>query len=229
MNHLQNIARIKSVANALAHLNEKVVFVGGATISLYAVKPALDVRPTDDIDVIVEILNYSERIALEEKLRAYGFANDIESGVICRYKVAGIIVDIMPTNDPSIGFSNRWYPHGFTTAISHRIDERTEINILTPPHFIATKLEAYKGRGEKNGITSHDFEDIVFLLEHRDTIWEEMSHADDQLKKYLLDEFRQLLDNPYLFDWIDAHVERNSPPATYSIMDEIKKFIAGNR
>jgi hypothetical protein len=58
MSHHVNIVRIKVVANALDTLKEKVVFVGGATISLYPDKPVLEVRPTDDVDVIIEILNY---------------------------------------------------------------------------------------------------------------------------------------------------------------------------
>ena len=57
MSHHTNIVRIKAVANALNELKEKVVFVGGATISLYPDSPVLEVRPTDDIDVIIEILN----------------------------------------------------------------------------------------------------------------------------------------------------------------------------
>jgi hypothetical protein len=46
MSHHVNIVRIKVVANALDTLKEKVVFVGGATISLYPDKPVLEVRPT---------------------------------------------------------------------------------------------------------------------------------------------------------------------------------------
>jgi hypothetical protein len=33
-----------------------------------------------------------------------GFTNDIDSGIVCRYKIRGIVVDVMPTDDPSIGF-----------------------------------------------------------------------------------------------------------------------------
>lgn len=66
MSHHVNIVRIKAVANALDTLKEKVVFVGGATISLYPDKPVLEVRPTDDVDVIIEILNYKNRVELEE-------------------------------------------------------------------------------------------------------------------------------------------------------------------
>ncbi|HET6244833.1 MAG: hypothetical protein H0V01_04550 [Bacteroidetes bacterium] len=84
----------------------------------------LEVRPTDDVDVIIEILNYQDRIDLEDKLRDIGFSHDIESGVVCRYRIQGITVDLMPTNDPSIGFRKIWYPEGFNRAVTHTINER---------------------------------------------------------------------------------------------------------
>ncbi len=224
MNHHKNIVRIKAVAKVLDDLKEKVVFVGGATISLYPDRPILEVRPTDDIDVIIEIWNYADRAVLEEKLRSIGFTHDIESGVICRYRIHGIIVDVMPTNDPSIGFTNIWYPEGFEQAVDHRIDDMCIVKILSAPYFIATKFEAHKGRGQDDGRTSQDFEDIVYVLENRESIWEEMNNSKDNVKNYLRDEFRNLLDNKNLFEWIDCHVERGSPPATYFIMDELKKF-----
>ena len=220
----QNIVRIKAVANALAELKDKVVFVGGSTISLYPDRPVFEVRPTDDVDVIIEILNYVDRMELEEKLRSIGFTHDIESDIICRYKIQGIIVDIMPTNDASIGFTNKWYPDGFVNAINHQIDEMLTVKILSAPYYIATKLEAHKSRGNNDGRTSHDFEDIIYVLENRATIWKEMNNAGESLKEYLQSEFLILLENPNLFEWIDAHVERGSPPATYFIMDALQKF-----
>lgn len=224
MSHHVNIVRIKAVANALDTLREKVVFVGGATISLYPDKVVLESRPTDDVDVIVEILNYKNRVELEEKLRAIGFSNDIESGVVCRYKIQGIIVDIMPTNDPSIGFGNKWYPEGFNAAVDYFIDERCTVKILSAPYFIATKLEAFKGRGKNDGRTSSDFEDIIYVLENRKKIWDEMNGTEKELKNYLKTEFKNLLTHPNIDEWIDCHVERGSPPASYFIIEEIQKF-----
>lgn len=148
----------------------------------------------------------------------------MESGVVCRFKIQGITVDIMPTNDPSIGFTNIWYPEGFKNALSHQIDERCTVKILSPPYFIATKLEAYKDRGKNNGRTSKDFEDIIYIFENREAIWEEMTKADLAVKNYLHTEFLNLLKNPSLSDWIDGHVERGSPPATELIINELKKF-----
>ena len=46
MSHQTNTVRIKAVANALDSLKEKVVFVGGATISLYPDQPVFEVRHT---------------------------------------------------------------------------------------------------------------------------------------------------------------------------------------
>jgi len=57
----------------------------------------------------------------------------------------------MPTNDPSIGFKNIWYPDGFAEAIGYQLDEQNTIKILSPPYFLATKLEAHKGRGKNDG------------------------------------------------------------------------------
>lgn len=226
MSHHKNIVRIKAVYNNLSDLKDKVVFVGGATTSLYADRQTLEVRPTDDVDVIIELINYNERAKLEEKLRTIGFQHDMESTVVCRFKIQGIIVDIMPTTSDSIGFSNRWYPEGFKQAEEYKIDDNNIVKILSSTYFIATKLEAFKGRGNGDGRTSQDFEDIVYVLENRQTIWEELNNTTGEIRNYLINEFKQLKNNVNLFEWIDSHVEYGSPPASYFILNEIEKFIS---
>jgi predicted nucleotidyltransferase len=225
MSHHKNIVRIKAVHNNLADLKDKVVYVGGATISLYADRQTLEVRPTDDVDVLIELLNYNERAKLEQKLRSIGFQHDMDSNIVCRFKIHGIIVDIMPTTPDSVGFSNKWYPEGFINAMEYKIDDNNIVKILSSPYFIATKLEAFKGRGGGDGRTSHDFEDIVYVLENRQTIWEDLHSTTGEIRDYLINEFKQLKDNVNLFEWIDCHVEHGSPPASYFILDEIEKFI----
>lgn len=224
-NHI-NIVRIKAVNNALKELRDHVVFVGGSTISFYADRPVLEIRPTDDIDVIIEVLNYRQRQELEERLRAIGFTNDMESGIICRFKVEGITVDIMPTDDPSIGFNNIWYPKGYENAVNYLLDDGKQIRILTAPYFLATKLEAFKGRGGGDGRLSHDFEDIVFVLENRGSLWQELMECDEGVKAYLVAEFSALIENPYFYEWIDCHVERrNFPPQTQVILSHITNWL----
>ena len=225
MNDNENKVRIKSVARALAELNQQVVFVGGATISLYPDREVFETRPTDDVDVLIEILNYSNRASLEEKLRAIGFTHDIESGIACRYKIHGITVDIMPTNDESLGFNSKWYSEGFKKAVNYVIDESATVKILTPPYFIATKLEAFKDRGKNDGRTSQDFEDIIYVLENRSVVWKELSNSDIDIKKYLQMEFDNVLKNPNHFEWVDGHVERGDSRSTDEIIGAIQRFI----
>lgn len=174
----QNITRIKAVHNALGPLKNNVVFVGGATVSLYAEYengiPEDLVRPTDDVDILIELWAYHEYASIEEQLRSMGFKNDIESRVICRYVIQGIIVDVMATGDGILGFGNRWYPEGFKKSMELPLDDQHSIRIFSAPYFIATKLEAFKSPTRKDhndGRMSKDFEDIMFLFEHRKSIW----------------------------------------------------------
>lgn len=58
MSHRENITRIKAVHQALEELAADVVFVGGATVSFYSTRPETETRPTDDVDIVVEIIQY---------------------------------------------------------------------------------------------------------------------------------------------------------------------------
>jgi len=224
--HHINIVRLKAIKNALVALEKEIVFVGGAILSLYNDSPIIDVRSTNDIDVIIEILNYRERAKIEEQLRELGFHHDVVSGIICRYRHQGLIVDIMPTDDNSIGFKNKWYPLAFETAIEYYLDEQTIIKIPTAPCYLATKFEAFKGRGNYDGYSSHDFEDIVFVLQTRSKIWNEMNDASEDLKQYFKEEFTQLLNHSYLMDWLDGNVEHKlESNATTKIHQNITKFV----
>ncbi|SFN33949.1 hypothetical protein SAMN05428949_2486 [Chitinophaga sp. YR627] len=224
MSHHANITRIKAVNNALGALKNDVVFVGGATVSLYANRRAIEVRPTDDVDIVVEIASWHEYAKLEEQLRGMGFTNDVTSNFVGRYLLPGIIVDVMPTNEAILGFSNAWYESGFKNAIDYAIDEQHTVKIFSPPYFIASKLQAFKNRGNNDGRISTDFEDIIFVLDNRSTIWEEMKNADDKVRTFLLEEFSALHNHKYVEEWIEAHAGYSSPPSTLFILDEIRKF-----
>lgn len=234
MIHHQNITRIKAVYNALGHLKNSVVFVGGATVALYAEYengiPEDLVRPTDDVDMLIEIWAYDEYAKIEAQLRTIGFQNDTDSGVICRYKVQGIAVDILPTGNDVLGFGNKWYPDGFKKSIQFKIDDQHIIRIFSAPYFIATKLEAFKNTARKDnndGRMSSDFEDIMFLFEHRKSIWQEMRECDPALTSYLQNEFTRIAAHPAFEEWIDSHAGFGYPPATYVIINRIKEFIGG--
>ena len=222
-----SILRIKAVATILKQLNHKMVFVGGATVALYAPREmSYETRPTDDVDVVVELASYLDYSKLDEQLRLIGFQNDIESGIICRYKVQGIVVDIMPTNPSVLGFSNIWYPDGFRNAMDVKIDDEVTIKIFSPAYFIATKLEAFKSRGGKDYRTSSDFEDIVYVLDNCVEIETSLGNVNDSLKVYFQTEFSKLLADNSLEEGIYAHLPpRFAMSKSVAIISLLRKII----
>jgi hypothetical protein len=225
MSHSVNISRIKEVKSALEPLKDNIVFVGGATVSLYAERMAEEVRPTKDVDILVEIWSRWEFADLEER-RQLGFVNDMNAKFIGRYILGDIIVDLMPTSPEILGFTNKWYEEGFKASVNFMIDETTTIKILPPGYFIATKIEAFKNRGHGDGRLSHDFEDLIFMLDNRDSIWDEIKGADQFLRNYISEEFKDLLNNPNIEEWIYAHTATSSPPAVDYIISKMEE-IAG--
>lgn len=220
----QSIIRIKAVYNALEELANEVVFVGGSTVALYADRPSGEARPTDDVDIVVELLHYRDYAAIEERLRSKGFTNDIESRVICRYRVQGIIVDVMPTGENALGFTNPWYEQGYKTALTHHLDEHYNVKIFKPVYFLASKMEAFNNRGGKDGRWSSDFEDIVYILNNRDSIWEELHTADKEVQHYLKEQFSLLLENEHFDEWLSAHLEQNEQRRLRMIIGKLTAF-----
>lgn len=57
----ENLIRIRAVSQSLKGLGHSYVFVGGATVSLYASNQDLkaDIRPTNDVDVVIELASYA--------------------------------------------------------------------------------------------------------------------------------------------------------------------------
>lgn len=224
MSQLQNITRIKAVHQALGELNDRILFVGGATVSLYSDRPTGEVRPTDDVDILVELVNYKGYADIEEQLRRKGFVNDIDSKIICRFKIQGIIVDVMPTSGEVLGFTNRWYEEGFKDPMEKDLGQNVVIKLFQPSYFLASKMEAFKNRGGGDGRMSSDFEDITFVLNNRNTIWDEMQAAPDSVKEYLKAEFGNLSKSDLLYEWISVHLDYAEQNRTAFIVGGLEQF-----
>lgn len=211
VNSFRNIVRIKVVAKALRELNNKVVFVGGAVVDLYADDPSRgETRPTDDVDVFMEIVSRVNYVHIEEILRAIGFKNDIESGVICRYKYHDIVVDVMPDDENVLGFANTWYKKGINSCQFVKLDD-IEITILDVTYFLATKFEALnsKRHGDDYRLNS-DFEDIVYIFDNRTSILQDILLGDDFVYQFLESSISSLLVRSNIEEEISANLERSN-------------------
>jgi len=202
----QCIDRVINVAVLLEELAEEVVFVGGSAAGLLINDPAIpDVRPTLDIDVIVEIATRGDYYRLQERLREKGFREAVGETVLCRFRHGSIILDVMPTEPAILGFANRWYADAARNAQALEIDG-VRLRAVTSAYFLATKLEAFHGRGDHDFMLSHDMEDIIAVLDGRLEIVRDIAEAEQGLQTYLKKEFVLLLDDEDFMDALSGHL-----------------------
>ena len=223
-----NIDMLQTVADGLEELKDEIVFVGGAVAELYADDPASsDIRPTQDVDCTIELSSYKEHTELEEDLRTKGFANDTSQGApICRWIYQDIKVDVMPTDENVLGFNNQWYPGGVGNKISKTLPDGTEIFVFPPEYYLASKFEAHNDRGGNDLRQSHDFEDIIYILDNCTSILEDIRNADEDVKNYLKDECESLLDNAGLSEGIESALPYGSDSDRVEIIEDLILEIA---
>ena len=92
-----NRALFESVVRLLAPVLDELVFVGGCTTGLFITDPAAGgIRPTKDVDAIVDVTSYGKYVSLSERLRTLGLAEDTTPGApLCRWRRDDLIVDVM--------------------------------------------------------------------------------------------------------------------------------------
>lgn len=187
--------------------------MGGAVTSLLVTdERAGSPRTTLDVDAIAEITSYPEYAAFGERLRALGFSEDASEGApLCRWVHSGTILDVMPLDEKILGFSNRWYRAAMEAAATHQLFQDLEIRVVTAPYFVATKIEAFRGRGQSDFIASHDLEDLIFVIDGRSTIVEEVQTETSLLRGYLRTEITGLLVTPGFIDALPGYLLPDAP------------------
>ncbi len=155
------------VARHFNGLNIPYTFLGASVLPLLVDNAAaLEIRPTIDIDLSVEVVTLVELYAMEERLRARGFRHDTREGApICRWVVEEVTVDIMPTESAVLGMASEWFHEAVKTAVKMDLGDGVQAPVIKRPYFLATKLTAYRDRGAKDPCMSKDLEDIVTLFD----------------------------------------------------------------
>jgi len=221
-----NLRMVAAVAKGLQELRSKMVFVGGAVISLYTDDPAADeVRPTSDIDMTIQLTGFSEWSNIQKRFAELGFYPDPKGHAICSYLYKTISIDIMPAEDGPIGPANRWYMPGFSFLQEVPVEDEI-IQILSAPYFLATKFEAFHTRGGDYR-TSYDFEDIVYVVDNRVGIVAEILNADQKVRSFLKEEFRKIVTSPYTEEIIRAQIHPFIAHERYPIVfEKLKQVIS---
>jgi hypothetical protein len=164
-------------------------------------------RVTLDIDAVVEVTTRREYYGFADKLHAAGFSEDRSEGApLCRWLVDGAKVDLMPPDEAVLGFSNRWYSVALANASVICLPHGTQVRVVTAPYFVATKLEAFAGRGRNDFTASHDIEDFIAVVDGRPELLQEIRSAPDDVRRYVSEQIRSYLDTSTFLDAIPGHL-----------------------
>ena len=217
-----NLYMLQIIAEKIGDLREKIVFVGGCATALLITDPAApDVRQTIDVDCIVDVIVHSDYRNIEKQLRTLGFYQSPEDEVICRWRVKGypFYLDVMPTNEAVLGFSNIWYKRAINESIHVALKNDISIRLISSPYFLATKLEAFKDRGKEDYFASHDLEDIISIIDGRAELIEDIKKSDNEIKSFLAKEFHKLNNNKRFREALPGHLY-NSPVGSERLVIE---------
>jgi len=227
--HSIHTEMIKHVAERLGPLRSKVVFLGGSATGFHITdKAAAEIRATKDVDIIVEAASIVAYHKLEKMLMELGFFQKIqEDDPICRWYINDIIVDVMPTDENILGFSNRWYLPAIKSSVTIELDPNLEIKIVTAPYFLGTKLDAFFGRGRGDYLTSHDMEDIINFINGRAEVIEDVKNSEPDLKDFIVKSLQGFLEDEFFLEALPGHLlpDQASQGRRSIILERIKKII----
>ncbi len=224
-----NLAMLKLAARTLGDIKDDVVFLGGCTTALFITDlGAPDVRPTLDVDCIVNLVSLGDYYRLEERLVKQGLKKSINDDVICRWHYGDLVLDIMPTNEKILGFGNSWYKDAIKHSVIHHLNEDLSIKVVSAPYFLATKFEAFRARGKNDYLSSHDFEDIMMVIDGRAELFDEINNADYELQQYLTKIFIKMLDSQQFHLAIPGHFNYGAltDDRIQIVLDRIEKIAA---
>lgn len=202
----QSVDCVTDVAIRLGDLVDEVVFVGGAVSGLLVTDPAVpSMRPTLDVDVVIEVTTQKDYYRFQERLKERGFSVALDENIICRFRNGPIILDVMPSDENILGFTNKWYA-GCVQHFQYMTLNGIRFRVVNPEYFLATKLEAFYGRGNYDYVLSHDMEDIISVIDGRPEIVKEIFDADEEVRTYLIAQFNSLIANNNFMDALPGHL-----------------------
>ena len=219
-NQTINLKEVEKLATTLGELNDDVIYVGGAVVSLYVTdEGAEQPRPTKDIGISVQISTYLQMDMLREKLAVKKIYPAPTETVMYRYSYEDILIDFIPFEEIPFGPTNSWLKPCFEKAYPVMIG-KTEIKILPVSLFLATKWEAFKSRGGDPRM-SHDFEDIIYIIDNNLNLVNDVISADAKLRSFLKEMSKEILTHSSRNEIIECHIGS----VTMDTMEERREIV----
>lgn len=139
------------------------------------------------------------------------------------------MVDVMPTDASILGFGNEWYREALRNSSSTILPNGIEIRHVTAPYFVATKIEAFHDRGQGDYLASHDFEDLISVVDGRLTIEVELIRCPAALRNFVATRFSEFLADRKFHEALPGVVldAGDSPSRTTLIIEKMNTMLRG--
>ncbi|WP_274186275.1 hypothetical protein [Flavivirga sp. 57AJ16] len=86
------------------------------------------------------------------------------------------------------------------------------------PYFFASKFVAHSDRGGNDPRMSHDFEDIIYILDNRADWHEIIKNTDIDVKSYLLEQFQNILESSRMQEAILGNLYYETQEVRYKMI-----------
>ena len=208
MTHDPNIDQVELAAELLGPLMDELCLVGGCATGLLLTDPgSAPIRPTVDVDVVLDVVQYAKYAEFDKRLRERGFSPSVEEGdPLCRWRKKTLVLDVMPVGD-FMGFRNEWYASAVESRVPFPLPSGRIVSHVDAPHFIGTKLAAFASRGENDAACSHDIEDIVLVVDGRPEAIEEVASANADLRAFIARGMAEVLGNSLFMEAMEGYFE----------------------
>ena len=100
---------------------------------------------------------------------------------------------------------------GIKQADTFHLPNGLEIKIFSVPYLLASKIEAFHGRGKKDFLMSPDIEDILILIDGCLELKEKIAQSPTNVKGHIKKQISDLLKKKEFIECVHAHIESANP------------------
>lgn len=134
---------------------------------------------------------------------------------------------MLALNKEVLGFTNSWYEPALRNALPITLPGGPRIRVITAPYFLATKMEAFRGRGRMDYQASHDLEDFVAIIEGRESVVREIEQSARSLRDHLSRAAQSLLAETRFLDVLPGFVlDHERVPLIENRLDRLQPLLA---
>lgn len=169
--------------------------------------------------------SYAEYIDFSEKLKEIDFREDTsQDAPLCRWVKGSTILDVMPLDEKTRGFTNTWYRPAMETAEGREFLPGIIIRVVSPVYFCATKIEAFEGRGKGDFFGSHDLEDIIAVIDGRENLVVEIEKAPADVRHFVAGRVASWLGKSKFIDALPGHLGNSDQNRFGIVLERLKKI-----